>query len=518
MLFRNTMAQTVSFALGYLFSLALAPLLLSRLGLAQFGVWAVTGAIAQYARLLDFGVSGALARFVALYDAQDDRRGVQECLTLGLMAVTAVSVLVLGAALVAAPMLASALGPTVTASQMRVVLVSAVVILASGLVIGVVNSIPIGLRRMVPPSVGAGIGNVINFAASVVALVLSTKLTDYAVANAAAAVFNAILCAAIVAWVFRRPRLAWPSRRRAREITAFGIKSQLVIVAQLVNFQTDKIIIAMLVGVRTAGAYEIGARVVNAANSLGIMTLSAMIPTATAEIVRRGREVVREFYRRWSTRSLGIALPLLGAVAVAAPYLLVAWLGEAPRDSTTVMVILAASAIPPMLTGVPFTLAQSDGRVGLVGQMAALVAALNVALTLALAPVFGLWGVLAGTFAAELIVHTLWLRRFGRLYTVPGREIVRVITRPVALAVGLAVPIGVAYRVLAGAPSGRLSALIGTAAVVLPYGLAYWLLASRMDLLPEQLKVRRIIRRIRRPATPEPSPLSVTESRDTVSA
>ena len=44
----------------------------------QFGVWAVTGAIAQYARLLDFGITRSLARFVALYDAEGDRGGIEE--------------------------------------------------------------------------------------------------------------------------------------------------------------------------------------------------------------------------------------------------------------------------------------------------------------------------------------------------------------------------------------------------------------------------------------------------------
>jgi O-antigen/teichoic acid export membrane protein len=78
-LFRNTLAQSSSLITAQFFSVILAPLMIGRFGLALFGVWAVTGALAKYASLLDFGITRSLSRFVALYHARGDRRGVQEC-------------------------------------------------------------------------------------------------------------------------------------------------------------------------------------------------------------------------------------------------------------------------------------------------------------------------------------------------------------------------------------------------------------------------------------------------------
>ena len=60
MLFRNTLAQSASLVAGYLFSFLLAPIMISRLGLDAFGVWAVTGAFATYAGLLDLGIGRSL--------------------------------------------------------------------------------------------------------------------------------------------------------------------------------------------------------------------------------------------------------------------------------------------------------------------------------------------------------------------------------------------------------------------------------------------------------------------------
>ena len=299
-----------SFGLSFL----LAPLMLNRLGLAQFGVWAVTGALAQYARLLDLGVASSLARFVALYDADGDRRAIEELLGIGLLAAAAVSALILTAAAFAAPLVSEIVGVLGT-GEMRTVLLCSAGIAAANLLAAVITAVPLGLRRMGPPNVAATIGNVVNFAASAVALALSTQLTTYALANAGAAAGCLLLAFGSLIYVWAAPLARRPTLVRTREIVSFGVKSQTVTLAELVNTQTDKLIIAAMIGPRTAGAYDIGNRVVQGVLSLGLLSLSALIPTATADLVKRGKEVIGEYSPRYTVRSLAIALPMLGAVA-----------------------------------------------------------------------------------------------------------------------------------------------------------------------------------------------------------
>ncbi len=157
--------------------------------------------------------------------------------------------------------------------------------------------------------------------------------------------------------------------------------------------------------------------------SLGLLTLSALIPTATADLVKRGSEVIVEYYTRYTVRSLAIALPMFGALCVSVPYLLVAWLGEMPpeldRDRRPALArVLGQSS----RTGVAMTLVVSDGHPGMVAQTAILVVVLNVASTLVAAPLFGLWGVLLATVAAELIAATVFLIRFHRRYALGAAQ------------------------------------------------------------------------------------------------
>ena len=160
--------------------------MIKRLGLDQFGVWAVTGALAAYAGLLDLGVGRSLSRFIAAYDVAGNQRRIRQCVGLGLAVVATVGVLVAVVAAAVAPLLSEKLGVLHTGAMRTVVLSSVAIWTFSGFA-GVLDAVGVGKQRMVPPNVAMAIGAGINFVFSVAALVVSTNLAIYAIANAAAA-------------------------------------------------------------------------------------------------------------------------------------------------------------------------------------------------------------------------------------------------------------------------------------------------------------------------------------------
>jgi O-antigen/teichoic acid export membrane protein len=498
MLFRNTLAQSAAFALGYLYSFLLAPLMIAQLGLDAFGVWAVTGAFATYAGLLDLGVGRSLARFVAVFNAAGDERKIRECLGLGVLIVTVVGVLALAAAALLAPLLSNDLG-VLDEGEMRIVLLSAVAIWTFNGFDGVLNAVGIGKQKMVPPNVAASVTVSINFSFSVVALLASGALPVYAGANAAAALLGIIPAAVAMRHVWRGPYFAIPSRVLMREVIGFSLKNQLAWFAELINLQTDKVIIALMVDVRAAAVYEIGSRVVIAVRSAAAMSVSAIIPTAAARIVEEGRGVIGQMYRRYTALSCATAFPLFIAASVSAPFLLVAWLGDVPGDAGLVVPILSAAYLVNITTGAATTLAVGAGQPGLAAVNSVQIAILNVLLTVALAPLFGLWGVVAGTAVALIIGSTVFNVRFLRLFELPERTFWESVRPPLGLAFGLAIP-AAALALLVGLPEDRALAVALLAASMLSYLPPYWLLASRRGLLPEKLSYP-----LRRPAAASPA-------------
>jgi len=95
--------------------------------------------------------------------------------------------------------------------------------------------------------------------------------------------------------------------------------------------QADKLIIALVIDVRAAGAYEIANRTVSAVRTVSTMSLSALLPAATIAPAREGTHVLGTFDRHYALRATSVALPLLIVTSAMAPALLVAWL-VAPKS------------------------------------------------------------------------------------------------------------------------------------------------------------------------------------------
>jgi O-antigen/teichoic acid export membrane protein len=493
-MFRNTLAQGARQFAAQGFSFVLAPIMIARLGLTLFGVWAVVGAIATYATVLDAGITRALARFIALYDTRDDPRAIRECMGLGFCAFTAIGAVMLPVSWFAGPPLADALGH-VSGIQMSQILVAMTVIFTVQGYNAVLQALGQGLRLMVPANVAGIIGNVVNFAASVGALFASRSLVPYAWANAAAEAASALIMLVSVRWVWRTHLVALPSRARVREVLGFSLSSQLGWIADLINQQSDKIVIGLLVGARAAGTYQLGASVAIAIREVGVIAISAMIPTATASITSVGREVIRRLAQHYMPLVLGVSLPIFALTAVVAPFLFTVWIDAPAKGVVAVLIALNAAYAVNIMTGVPSTLSLADGRPGFVSRNSLVMAALNLALTLALAPFFGLAGVVAGTVIATGLISAVFVVSFARSYGLSAADLLEAILPSTLLASAVAVPFVPLVVATHHLGSGRLAAAGLLAAFSLCYAAVYWPLASWIGVLPEQLMLKRMLPR-----------------------
>ncbi len=413
-LVRNSVALAVPKFAGYLFSFVSAPVVLDGLGLRRFGIWALTGALAQYGALLDLGVGSSLARYIAAH--QDDRRLCGEYMAIGWLSLVSIAAVLGPAAVLGAAPLSHAIGG-ISVGDMRIVLCSSAALICLSMSNSIISAYPIGRRRMVAPNVGMTIGVGVNFVASVGAIVLGAGLPGYALANAGAGLVWVAIVTGFVMRAEGRIPIAKPERRRLRDFFAFSTKNQLVRVMSLVNYQSDKIVIAFAIGPAAAGAYELANRVAIAVREVGVYATSAVNIELTSIMARFGMEQVRSHYRRLNAVTAALTFPAVILVIACAPLLLKVWLSHAPPNSTAVLVGLGAAYLGGVSTGVSYAVALAAGEPGIVAKTAVGTAVVNIVLTAGLAPVFGIWGVLSGTVVAltagALAQVVLVQRRFG---------------------------------------------------------------------------------------------------------
>jgi O-antigen/teichoic acid export membrane protein len=481
-LLRNTAAQAGPAAFGYILSFASAPIVVTGLGLRMFGIWALTGALAQYGGLLDFGIGRSLARFVAAHE--HDRRACGEYMVIGLGAMLALFVVLTLAAVGLAPLLADALGHISTAA-MRVALVSSVVLLVTSLTCVVIAGYPAGLRRMVAPNVGMALGAAINFCASVGAIAAGAGLPGYAVANAVAGLVSVAVVTIVVVRAEGAIPLAVPSRTRATEFLRFGAKLQLAWAMELINYQSDKIVIALSVGPSVAGAYELANRVAAAARQLGLLPSTVLLPTLTARFVTSGVEELRRDYEVFTERIVSIAFPALVLAGALSPLLFEAWLGHIPPDAAVVLPALVIPYLATVSSDLTKVVASASGDPSQVARIAVGTAVANLAVTASLAPVFGLWGVLVGTVVALTAGALFQVSMVQRRFALPAGAYTHAVLPSLRLCVALAAPVAVlAYS---GVVQGRALQAVTVVLVSAVYGSVYLALSVRADRVPHRL-------------------------------
>lgn len=474
-------AQILPLVVNYGTNLLATPYVVSQLGLREFGIWAMTGAIAQYAALLDLGAARAANRYVSLFHArgetEKDRTVVGICtsVAVGLGAVLC-AVALLGAGLI------EKLFHTGDLALIRLLLLCSMTILVCGLLARILAAASFGRGRQLPPNIGLAILGAAQVISGVVALAFVPTLRSFALGTAVGAVIG--LCAVVTVIVIDEGRITigLPTRELAREIIGFGVKSQVAGAADVVLYQSGKLIAGIVIGPAAAGAYDLGIRLMQGVQAFGGAAAVAINTHLTRTYATSGLDGIREQYLRLTQRNAAVAifLPfLLGATAFSVVPL---WLGE--QHLAVVAVISALSfGIALNVSGAVCSASMyAIGRAGLMSAEGAFFATVSVLLAVPMAMAFGFNGLVAA-YAGWIVVGNIggvWFlqSRIG----ISMKEFLRAVAGPFAVAV-LAAAVAAPINVIAAADS-RAEAITPFLSSALVFCAIYVALGWRLDYLP----------------------------------
>lgn len=450
-------AQILPLVVGYGVNLLATPYVVSRLRLHDFGIWSITGGIAQCAALFDLGVSRAASRYVALFhargDIQNERSVVGICLT---------ALIGLSGVLYAIPLLIpgflNQILRTHDVALAKFLVVAAMTMLICGLLGRALAAASIGRGRYVAANIGVAVLLVAQVIGGVVALAVSPTLRSFAMGTAVGAGLG--FCAVVATILFdeRRIVIGRPKAALAREIMAYGIKGQVMAGAEIVMFQSGKLIAGVVIGPAAAGAYELGTRLAQGGHAFGSAASVALTTHLTRAYALGGKAEILAQYSRLTRRNAAVAifLPLLlCATSFSAVPL---WLGERQAGVVMVVAALTPGVAVGVSTGVCSASMLALGRSGVLGGAAFAAAAASIVLALPLAEAFGFKGIVAAfgcwIFVGDLLLVWFLQSRMGISMT----EYLRAVSGPFALGIVAtlaALPIGIVAM-----PHDRASALV----------------------------------------------------------
>jgi O-antigen/teichoic acid export membrane protein len=481
----GAVAQMLPLAAGYGFNLLATPFVVSQLGLRDFGIWAITGAIAQYASLFDLGVSRATTRYVALYHAQEDYE--TERTVVGIC----VSVLAaLGAVLIAIPLLIPGLLERVLGTGdpglAGLLVLCAAVMLTFGLLARALAAASFGRGRMVAANVGLAILTAGQVFGGVIGLLIEPNLRHFALGTAAGSAIGFFVVIAAILLDERRIVIGKPSRALAKEMIAFGVKGQASGAADIAIFQSGKIIAGVVIGPAAAGAYELGSRLALGAQAFGSAASVALTAHLTRAFAAGGLPAIMTDYSRLTRRNAAVAIFLPLLLSASAICAIPVWLGEQNTDVVAVVMALGIAISVNVATGVCSATIFALGRTGLLAKTAIVEAVVSIVVAIPLALTFGFGGIIAAYAACILLGNILGVWYLQAKIGISIIQFLRAIAGPFAvgaLAFLVTLPIGI-YA----APQDRASGFVALAASFAVFAGIYLALGWRLDYLP---RVRR---------------------------
>jgi O-antigen/teichoic acid export membrane protein len=315
-----------------------------------------------------------------------------------------------------------------------------------------------------------------------------------------AAATGSLLSGVASALLIRAKRLPYRFRRSA--LTPAGTRSffslsgwfVLAGLADFVIYSLDRTILGAFRSTRSVGLYEGPIRAHNAVRDVQATLSSPVLPAAARYHVEADEDRLRDLLVRGSRYLLAVVAPVALVLIVLARPLLVAWLGPKFAPADLAMAILAGYWLFYASVSVGWPMMIAVGKIRTFSFFALGVAALNVALSLALTPIWGLNGVVLGTAIPYLLGVPVFLRLALPEFGVRVRDFAREVWLP---AYSTAAVVGAGLAALRfNLDLATIPASLGVAAAGLG---VYWSIYYLVWLRPnERLLLGDLVRQLKR--------------------
>jgi O-antigen/teichoic acid export membrane protein len=411
-------------------TVAITPVLIHRLGTDRFGVWSLALIVLSTLTSLDGGVSASLARFFAIHAAHDDRAESSRLLLGSTLFFVGFGVVLTAAAYPLIPTLVGLVHIPHRLDAEAVWLFRWLPLLTTlALAADAAAALLQGTGRFREFALSTSL-SVVVFVAAVFVLVDSGP--HLRAVFAAAGLRYAVMAVSGLVFAWRHlavPRPALPAWSTVKELVTYSSRMQLAAMSGFVNAELDGFVIAAVSPVRYVGLYSIGLQAASAARSVPLYAFSPLLTRLTTTFRKEGRPAAAAEFesleRRWLPSVLGFGAVALVAVGFSVPV----WLGHGYVLSGVVAVVLLSGYVVHVgLTGLRTCYVRAVGRPGLEARYSTVWTVFNAILTVPLALLGGMVGVVSATASTGLIASVYFVflcRREERLpFIAPSRSFV----------------------------------------------------------------------------------------------
>ena len=404
---RNVVAGYAGTVAEALVFLLLTPFLVRKLGIDEYGLWAVGVALAEWVQFLDPGLREALMKYVSAHQARAEallvRRTADTALYLYLLVGVVGLLGILVATFVVLPRVVS---DPVRLDQLRWLVLLLGLSSTISLPAGTAAAMLEGLGRFDLMNLIRGVHAGLRLFLTVAAVQLGFGLPGVAAAELIGRIVLHVMRWRAVASIDRaivpHPTL---HREHVRRLLDFGVWSWMRQAAELLVMRSYEPILSAFVGLEITGQFFAGRRLATV-SAEAIVPLSAVLFPLSSELDAQGRgRALRQTLLQTTKVAILVALPLCLLLALGADAIQTNWLGNRAPGAVPVLqafslvFLIVAVALPAesMLLGLGFA--------RLLAWTNLLMGVLTLGIGVPLIPELGAKGLAVGALVGALVVH-----------------------------------------------------------------------------------------------------------------
>lgn len=471
---RNTAYNTAGKIWSILVGLFLTPYIISHVGIERYAIWSLASVITGYFSLFDFGVGLSFVKYMAEFFARKEYEKVNQIISTGFIFYSLLGGLILIISLVCInPLTVIFKVPAGLYQEAAFVFLVGIAIFVAANALSPFASVQSGLQRQDITNKISFVLSIVNISGTVLVMEKGWGLRGLILNNALVLVIHGALNIIIASRLLPGFKFsaAYCNRPVFAKLFKFGCRIQIARLSAVVNTQTDKILIAYFFSLAWVTFYQLGSGIIYQVMTIPSLLINALIP-AFSEIEAKGdRPKLIEAYLRSTKYMAFFVLPLFAFLVVAAPTLMLAWMGKGFESSVWIIRILSAAWVLNSVAQVAGSVCIAIDKPQIMSSGSVIMVALNIILSVILVKLFGFYGVAWGTFLAVNIGTVYYVARLHKELSMPFSRIIRV-TLPAVWAGLFAAVFTYALSIsfsAQGLISGRSSAL----AILSIQGIAY---------------------------------------------
>jgi O-antigen/teichoic acid export membrane protein len=405
----NYAGKALTLGAGFL----LTPFLLHHLGPTNYGLWILAGSVVAYGGLLDFGIYGAVIKFIAEYQATGDEDQTNALIATALWLYT-------GLGLIAAVM-SVALVPlfprlfTVPASQQAEA--SWIILLVGlGTALSFPSSIPVAVLRGLHRFDLTNVLSTISVLGYVGTTVVTLRLGGGVIGMAAVNIPRTLLMQVPSLWLVHHAapsvRFSWrgSSLSRMRDVVSYSASLFAIQAGGQLQTRTDEIVIGTFLPIRAVTPYALALRLSEIPQIVTDQFMKLILPLSSQLRAENDWPRLRLLYKTSTRLALAVLLPLACTTVFLARPILTLWVGPRYGHYAYLVAILAASSVIVTVQWPAGSILQGMARHHFLALTSLASGIVNLALSILLVHRLGLGGVAMGTLvptAAECFLVVL---------------------------------------------------------------------------------------------------------------